>query len=154
MRLQLLRCNLDLSSLYMHDNFFTTLSSFRKLHLTSLCVNQRTSSCDFYTRADVSKTFNQISTIIKDVCTPSPPTTPSTSCLPQGEVIQCDLEEALICMVPVQAMLLHPNSTWEQVCRQAIYVVFFRSLKFLYFETLFRFSPTSFEICNLDKRAL
>lgn len=111
------------SFLFIHNVFsrwdwliFILFYTWRKLHTTSMCVNERTSSCNYFTRSEVSNTFNQVAAVVNRVCRPTHSSSSVTSCMMDGEMAQCDVESALICMVPIQALMMHPNSTLQQVC--------------------------------------
>ncbi|KAL4231151.1 hypothetical protein ACF0H5_008734 [Mactra antiquata] len=89
-----------------------------KLHSTSMCVNEKTSSCDYVTRGEISETFNQVSAVITNICTTTTMSvSPTSACLADGDMLMCDVESALMCIVPIQASLLHQNTNIGQVCR-------------------------------------
>ena len=84
--------------------------------MTSACVDEKTSSCDFNTRGEVMETFSLMSSIVRLRCSQKPAEEPE-GCLVTGERTLCDLEEILTCMVPVRAKMLQPQMTSPQeVC--------------------------------------
>ena len=81
-----------------------------QLLTTSVCVDERTSSCDYSTRNDILGTFSTLSSIVQHRCSREPEAE-SQGCQATGEIMRCDLEEILTCMVPVRAKMLHPQTT-------------------------------------------
>ena len=85
-----------------------------------MCVDERTSSCDYSTRNDALGTFSTLSSIVQQRCSREPETE-SQGCLATGEIMRCDLEEILTCMVPVRAKMLQPQtSSVAEVCGYVI----------------------------------
>ncbi|KAL3864579.1 hypothetical protein ACJMK2_006244, partial [Sinanodonta woodiana] len=84
-----------------------------------LCVETALSGCPGDTRQQVEGTFTDVAAIVSHVCLSKSSTrTPEleTDCISDHGKHMCDLEAAMMCMVPVQSRLLMYKSTWQDVC--------------------------------------
>ncbi|KAK3604425.1 hypothetical protein CHS0354_020848 [Potamilus streckersoni] len=107
--------------------FGQTLTSLKYSHdvicsqvqVTELCVETALSGCPGDIRLQVEGTFSDVAAIVSHVCLSKATISPEieTDCISDHGEQACDLEAAMMCMVPVQSrLLMYYQSAWQDVC--------------------------------------
>jgi len=80
------------------------------------CVYDMTSGCSYDTRSSVMATFNSVHQLVQGLCSGNIGGRESDVCPQDADTRRCDVEEALMCLVPVQAMMIQANASIAAVC--------------------------------------